>query len=163
MDYNTWTIEPVDWYLPNRPRTFAFQKNSKQFLLNCIARFKTLDCEEYWSKKEEPNLTYIKNKVKEKFNANLVFDYKVNLLYLKYDDKLVSIEKNGEFIKYFMDIVRDTLCNHDYTGYEQFKTDCWKVVSSISYEPIEEPKSINYHKPEMSMLQKLMIQQLTKK
>jgi len=38
----------------------------------------------------------------------------------------------------------------------------WKVVSSISYEPIEEPKSINYPKPKMSMLQKLMIQELIK-
>jgi len=38
----------------------------------------------------------------------------------------------------------------------------WKVVSSISYEPIEEPEIINYPKPKMSMLQKLMIQQLIK-
>lgn len=38
----------------------------------------------------------------------------------------------------------------------------WKVVSSISYNIIEEPKSINYPEPKMSMLQKLMIKELTK-
>jgi hypothetical protein len=86
-----WKICSVNWCLENQSKNYVNSfLYSNDTLHKCIARYRTLDNEQYWSKVTEPWLKYINEQVCKQLNCeNIIFDFKSGFIKIVYSDKIV--------------------------------------------------------------------------